>query len=596
MAQITYRIEGNHGSIKDLEFENVPPFCVITGENGAGKTHLLEVLANAHGAPPDLSAIHSRGGRGPVGLSTAPTYRVLMTQEGRPYATSRALFASTTWVPHVNSTATVESIVADAHQLYKTPNTEHSGNPLFRDWEKIESSEAVDGLPPGWDTFLSRLTPKDLLKQRQDLAYYFLSYQILKTACIEAAKKTHQDQSVAIAHLGPPPWELFNAFCKDADIGFEVVAPSIPQKVSIFSPNPPQYKLAIRDTARGITVDIDQASTGERIMVAIVSWRFWAAVTNTSYEVIILDEPDAHLHPSLVRKFLSVLQTVLVEQYGARVIITTHSPSTVSFSPEGSVFELRRHDNPRIIPVINTGEAVAKLCGGLITVDPATRFVVLEGPTDMPFYRDLWTLMTEAGLPAFPGISFFFRDGCTKVQETIHYLRKWEFNRFFGILDRDAGANTNTESEGVFVLDRNGVENYLFDPLNIWLCLWMHRNSAHSELHQIPSLRQGNGAQLKSLAPAQLQLIVDSVWRKIRARLPEIEPWMDETTLVGFHGGVELRYPRWFLDFDDHSMASTIRSVFGGYQFPPRDLRQSFMTLNLIPQDLWKIFYQITRP
>jgi hypothetical protein len=48
--RVTVRIEGQHGSISNLVWEDVPPFAVITGVNGAGKSQLLEVLAHSYGA------------------------------------------------------------------------------------------------------------------------------------------------------------------------------------------------------------------------------------------------------------------------------------------------------------------------------------------------------------------------------------------------------------------------------------------------------------------------------------------------------------------------------------------------------------------
>jgi recombinational DNA repair ATPase RecF len=42
---IDIRIEGRYRSISDLEWLNVPPFAVITGVNGSGKSRLLEVIA-----------------------------------------------------------------------------------------------------------------------------------------------------------------------------------------------------------------------------------------------------------------------------------------------------------------------------------------------------------------------------------------------------------------------------------------------------------------------------------------------------------------------------------------------------------------------
>jgi len=48
--RITILIEGQHGSISNLEWPDVPPFAVITGVNGAGKSQLLEVLAYSYNA------------------------------------------------------------------------------------------------------------------------------------------------------------------------------------------------------------------------------------------------------------------------------------------------------------------------------------------------------------------------------------------------------------------------------------------------------------------------------------------------------------------------------------------------------------------
>ena len=62
---VNIHIEGQYGSISDLKWLEVPPFAVLTGVNGAGKTQLLEVLAHTHGAlrgrdhrnrPPEIGA------------------------------------------------------------------------------------------------------------------------------------------------------------------------------------------------------------------------------------------------------------------------------------------------------------------------------------------------------------------------------------------------------------------------------------------------------------------------------------------------------------------------------------------------------------
>ncbi|MBA9898524.1 ATP-binding protein [Burkholderia cepacia] len=427
----------------------------------------------------------------------------------------------------------------------------------------------------------------------KNLAFIFLAYEVLRVAAIERSSRTGEDREAAVRNLGDPPWETFNRFCKEADLKFEVLPPVIERR-SILGRPVPGYSLMIRDIERDTVVSESEASAGERIMFSVVAWRFLAEASGIHYKVILLDEPDAHLHPSLVKQFLRVLEVVMVERHGSRVILTTHSPSTVALARDGQIFELKRHGEPRIRPVGDVSSVIAKLTNGLVAVDKATRFVVLEGITDLPFYERLWQLLVESGLPIFPGVAFFMRDGCSKVRETVQYLREWDFRRFYGVLDRDAPPNENKPEQGLYILARNGVENYLFDPLNVWLCLWMHKAALHkAQLYEIPDLRQGNGHLVKTMSVDLLQRAADSVVARVRPQLQSLADNADEHVEVRYVGGLQLRYPRWVIEYDDHDLAAAVRKTFEPYPFPDRDILMSFMTLNLISQDFWDIFKEI---
>jgi hypothetical protein len=383
-----------------------------------------------------------------------------------------------------------------------------------------------------------------------------------------------------------------NRYCQDAGIQFRIVEPEIPFS-AVFGRRHQVYDPMFIDATRNIKVPASAMSVGERAMLSIVLWRYLAEATGHHFDILLMDEPDAHLHPSMVKQFIDLLKSVMVDQYGARVVMTTHSPTTVALAPARAVFELKRTGESRISPVKNVSEVIARLTDGFVTVDAATKFVVIEGQTDEPFYRGLWTLLTEAGLPSFPGVTFLRRDGCTKVRDTVRYLREWDFERFFGLLDRDAPPNENLPEAGLFVHGRNGVENYLFDPLNIWLCLWMENAKPHARLHQIPALRRGKGSHVRELPRHELQAVVDSVWEEVKKVIDDIDARMQERVPVRFTGGLCLDYPRWFIDADDHKLAADIRRAFQPYPFPPAKLQESFMTLNLIADELWSIFNRI---
>ncbi len=65
----------------------------------------------------------------------------------------------------------------------------------------------------------------------------------------------------------------------------------------------------------------------------------------------MLDEPDAHLHPSYCKVLVDTLKDI--SEMGTRVMITSHNPVTIACAPEGSVFVMQDIDetHKEIIPV-----------------------------------------------------------------------------------------------------------------------------------------------------------------------------------------------------------------------------------------------------
>jgi predicted ATPase len=58
--------------------------------------------------------------------------------------------------------------------------------------------------------------------------------------------------------------------------------------------------------------------------------------------LVLLDEPEAHLHPPLLSAFIRVLSTILIEKNGVG-IIATHSPVVLQEVPKSCVWKLRRN-------------------------------------------------------------------------------------------------------------------------------------------------------------------------------------------------------------------------------------------------------------
>src|SRR5207247_9494265 len=104
-------------------------------------------------------------------------------------------------------------------------------------------------------------------------------------------------------------------------------------------------------------------------------------------KIRLMNEPDAHLHHSMTRKFLDVIQNVFVNEKGVKVIMTTHSPSTVALAPEESIF-LMNKTTPRIAKA-NKDEALRILTSGVPTLSinyENRRQVFVESKYDVEFY------------------------------------------------------------------------------------------------------------------------------------------------------------------------------------------------------------------
>jgi len=105
-----------------------------------------------------------------------------------------------------------------------------------------------------------------------------------------------------------------------------------------------EYPLPVKliDRKSGKIAEFGTLSSGETTILALIFALYNSENKGHFPQVILFDEPDAHLHPSLTEIFLDVIQKVLVQEQKVRVILTTHSPSTVALAPEESIYCMDR--------------------------------------------------------------------------------------------------------------------------------------------------------------------------------------------------------------------------------------------------------------
>ncbi|MFF5931613.1 AAA family ATPase [Streptomyces hydrogenans] len=109
-----------------------------------------------------------------------------------------------------------------------------------------------------------------------------------------------------------------------------------------------------------LTADFSRLSSGHAI-VALTMTQLIHSVAEQS--LVLLDEPEAHLHPPLLASFMQALSRLLTERNGVAVV-ATHSPVVLQTTPRSCVYKLIRHGEICRLehPMIETyGESVGAL-------------------------------------------------------------------------------------------------------------------------------------------------------------------------------------------------------------------------------------------
>ncbi len=202
--------------------------------------------------------------------------------------------------------------------------------------------------------------------------------------------------------FGRPPWLIFN----------EVLAEIFDGKISIVSPgdifSEEVYVPILREVATGVELPLDGLSSGEKnlLWLANTIFKFKYAAASGFPDLILLDEPDAFLHPKMVVKFYSVIQ-LMVEYFGCKVMFTTHSPTTVALAPEGCVYRV----TPAAITSAEKDEAIADLLDGVSQISLSSRNrreVFVESKIDGDLYRYIFDKVKSRFSSVDPKISLSF--------------------------------------------------------------------------------------------------------------------------------------------------------------------------------------------
>jgi predicted ATPase len=388
-------------SIEQFNPIEVPNFVVLTGVNGSGKSHLLEAIEKRQVAVEGVSIPH-------IVLFNYETFRL----DNEPAFNAQQLSSereaawqfyqnnmkpeAREWKSSIgNQYEAVKAIcqtekksiwnvenewVKQYKQYFKSYITQRN----FRDNDQAKAIYSLAKQLPysideiEYNDFVRLYKPialkKDFLPHQLGRVFwdYYVKYRNNQVNEFQNVKygKSYEALSEGdfILANGRPPWELVNEILKTFDtLKYQVVSP----EGSDYFGN---FQLKLRHTEKpNLELEFSHLSSGERVLMALVASVYKSSADKHFPDLLLLDEVDASLHPSMMKNMLDVIERIFLQQ-GVKVILVTHSPTTLALAPEDSIYVMNRAGLNRIEKKTKQ-EALSVLTQGFATIEEGLRLL-----------------------------------------------------------------------------------------------------------------------------------------------------------------------------------------------------------------------------
>ncbi len=379
----------------------------------------------------------------------------------------------------------------------------------------------------------------------------------------------------------------------EAELGYHINSPANSHRDAPF-----QLKLV--NNQSDIEIEFADLSSGEKVLMSLTLALYNANFDIDFPEVLLMDEPDASLHPSMSKQFLDVIQKIFVNEKQMKVVITTHSPSTVALSPEQSIFVVNKTGTR--IEKVGKDKALRILTSGVPSFSinyENRRQVFVESKYDVDFYEKVYEklrgkLEDEISLN-FISSGVEGSGSCSQVKEIVNKLRNFGNKSVFGIIDWDSANKASEYIKVVGEGKRYSIENYIFNPVLISALLFRERIISRQDL----GLKNNESyADFKNLSVSELQFVADFLITKLEETLSPIDTIKETSRYIN---GIELSLPRWYLIHQVHNLETHLKNTFPQLKRFAKegDLKKEVISkiiddiLELIPHDILVILRDI---
>ncbi|MGI9256689.1 MAG: AAA family ATPase [Salinispira sp.] len=185
-------------------------------------------------------------------------------------------------------------------------------------------------------------------------------------------RKYPSDEEI-LAKCGECPLDSLNRIFKVSNYSFDTdqVNKDVHTVMQMNDNDISKYTPILKLRKGNLDLDLDDLSSGEKVILSLSLLILESNISNgEKYQVLLLDEIETNLHPSMLQSFLGLIQDSFIKEFGLKVFLVTHSPSTIAFAPEGSVFVMRgKNDAGKRLEKTTNEYAVNTLTEGFATID-----------------------------------------------------------------------------------------------------------------------------------------------------------------------------------------------------------------------------------
>ncbi|HTI59260.1 ATP-binding protein [Mucilaginibacter sp.] len=613
------KFDGKFKSLKEFESDELTDFVVITGKNGSGKSQLVECITDSfqsvHNSqfdrdfklffnPPIHRIQKSDLKYNVAGLATSLDIKKKIDHYSTQFiglqSDLKKLFA-VLLDKHINLKDflltdvdnfknQLEEMGLNIADLYNEKGLTHHDVPeevklkslqktmrsdvdLFEVVSiiKNQKNKPVNEIDKA-DFFDSGLNEKfidssDLF--RSEIELIFLNYirRFHNNAFLNFNKQRFGEDNNSVEdsefqELYPEPWVVMNKILEDHNVDFKILAPNLKKYNEELNL---EVHFIKNDT--NIPLSYNALSSGEQIIIGLLLKLFTVDYYDKDLkfpELIVLDEPDVHLHPTMSKLLIDVLFESFVKRLGIKVIMTTHSATTVALAPDDCIYEMSNTPNSSLSKVIKD-YALGVLTGNIPTLSidyKNHKQVLLESPTDVKYFQTLFNkLNSEEKL----NYKLYFisnemgRSNSDWVVNTVGKLREGGVSRAFGIIDWDG---KNTKSAEVLVHGesmRYSIENYVCDPIYLAI-LFLETKIDHGIKAELAFDTTYNQYHLANENNERLQNVWNWFVEKIQTKFPALKS--SQSVEIVYYNDKKVSVPGWFKTIRGHDLEEKIKETF----------------------------------